>query len=363
MFQTPRHTGRTFVRDLKVAALTLAVVFLAAYGGSDGATAASNPSGSGSAAGLQSLIEAAKKEGQIVWYNGLTAPQAKAVTDGFTKKYGIKVQTFTQNTGLLEQRLANEIKSGVHTADVFLGAATRIFDDNPSWFMKLDERTVPGYDAYPKNAKGANYAITIIYLAGFQYNTDLVKEADVPDSWAALADPKWRGKLLFTDPTSSPTYMGWVALMHKTLGTEYLTNLAKQKMTLADSATTAAQKIAAGAYAISFPAAASHSSALSAQGAPIKFKTINTPSTGPMSLMSIPAAAPHPAAARLFLSYTLSAEAQDGMCQVTPIVGPNPGTSKCISLPSSWVPLPSDVWRDAAKEAPLLNALGVKPNK
>jgi iron(III) transport system substrate-binding protein len=37
----------------------------------------------------------------------------------------------------------------------------------------------------------------------FLVNTDLVAEADIPQTWKDLADPKWAGKIAFADPASS----------------------------------------------------------------------------------------------------------------------------------------------------------------
>ena len=37
----------------------------------------------------------------------------------------------------------------------------------------------------------------------FLINTDLVAEADFPQTWKDLADPKWEGKIAFADPASS----------------------------------------------------------------------------------------------------------------------------------------------------------------
>ena len=39
--------------------------------------------------------------------------------------------------------------------------------------------------------------------SGIMANVNVVKEADLPTSWWDLADPKYKGKILWYDPTST----------------------------------------------------------------------------------------------------------------------------------------------------------------
>jgi iron(III) transport system substrate-binding protein len=62
------------------------------------------------------------------------------------------------------------------------------------------------------------------------YNTQLVKAADAPKSFADLLDPKWKGKIVKANPSYSGTIItSTYALVH-TLGWGYLEKLAKQKV-------------------------------------------------------------------------------------------------------------------------------------
>ena len=47
----------------------------------------------------QKLVEAAKKEGELVYYTTMTLDQSKTVTDRFEKKYGIKATLFRTGGG------------------------------------------------------------------------------------------------------------------------------------------------------------------------------------------------------------------------------------------------------------------------
>ena len=46
-----------------------------------------------------------------------------------------------------------------------------------------------------------------VSLSGIAYNTDLVKAADAPKSFADLLDPKWIGKIVKAHPGYSGTAM------------------------------------------------------------------------------------------------------------------------------------------------------------
>jgi iron(III) transport system substrate-binding protein len=70
----------------------------------------------------QSLIDAAKKEGQVTWYTGLILNQlGRPIADAFEKKYGIKVNITRADAGEIALRLHNEAQAGKVQADVFDG--------------------------------------------------------------------------------------------------------------------------------------------------------------------------------------------------------------------------------------------------
>src|SRR5947199_6803868 len=64
------------------------------------------------------LIEAAKKEGKIVWYTSVELELAEKVAKAFEAKYpGIPVQVERSGAERNFQRLSQEYASNIHTAD------------------------------------------------------------------------------------------------------------------------------------------------------------------------------------------------------------------------------------------------------
>jgi ABC-type thiamine transport system substrate-binding protein len=67
------------------------------------------------------LIEAAKKEGVLVYYTTMTLDQSKSVADRFEKNYGIKVTVFRTGGGPLLNKIFTESRGGRHDWDVVVG--------------------------------------------------------------------------------------------------------------------------------------------------------------------------------------------------------------------------------------------------
>jgi ABC-type thiamine transport system substrate-binding protein len=69
------------------------------------------------------LVEAAKKEGEVVYYTTMTLDQSKMVADRFEKKYGIRVTLFRTGGGPLLNKIFTESRGGRHDWDVVVGRA------------------------------------------------------------------------------------------------------------------------------------------------------------------------------------------------------------------------------------------------
>ena len=68
----------------------------------------------------QTLIEAARKEGKVVWYTTLIVDQfARPAAQAFEKKYGVKVEYTRADQNEVALRILNEGKAGRMQADIF----------------------------------------------------------------------------------------------------------------------------------------------------------------------------------------------------------------------------------------------------
>src|SRR3954453_1417893 len=67
----------------------------------------------------QKLIDAAKKEGKVVWYTAVDLPVAEKVGKAFEAKYpGITVRVERSGAERVFQRIGQEYASNIHAVDV-----------------------------------------------------------------------------------------------------------------------------------------------------------------------------------------------------------------------------------------------------
>src|SRR6516225_5997762 len=74
----------------------------------------------------QKLLEGARKEGSLNLYTSMIAADQEVLADAFTKKYGIKVQSWRASSEVLLQRLVAEARAGRFEADLVDNNVTQV---------------------------------------------------------------------------------------------------------------------------------------------------------------------------------------------------------------------------------------------
>ena len=198
------------------------------------------------------LIEAATKEGKIVWYTAIEVKVAQALAKNFEKKYpGITVQVERTGSERLYQRVAQERASKIYAADVLDGTDQALF---LTW--KKDgilESYVPAeitkWPAKERDPDGF-YASVRFTLMPIAYNTNLLKPEEAPKSYADLLDPKWSGKIVKAHPSYSGAVVTATFQTANAIGWDFFEKLGKQKILQVQSATEPPKKLALGERAI-----------------------------------------------------------------------------------------------------------------
>src|SRR4029077_12108778 len=195
------------------------------------------------------LIEAAKKEGKAVWYTSLDLPAAERVAKAFEAKYsGVAVRVERTGAERVFQRIGQEYASRIHAVDV-------VQSSDASHFIvwKRDgilEPYVPEDVAkfYPEEHKDPDgmFASFRVWLCVIGYNTDQVKAADAPKSFADLLDPKWKGKMVKAHPGYSGTILTSTFQMARDIGWGYFEKLAKQNIMQVQSSSDPPKKLELG---------------------------------------------------------------------------------------------------------------------
>jgi iron(III) transport system substrate-binding protein len=259
------------------------------------------------------LIEAAKKEGKCTFYTAMDLQFAEKLGKDFEAKFpGVNVRVERSGAERVFTRIGQEYSSNVHAVDVVNTADQShcIVWKKNGWIAPyLPEEVVKNYDKEFYDAEGFE-VVTRVLVSPFGINTDLVKMADAPKSFADLLDPKWAGKMVKAHPAYSGTIMNATFQIARDLGWEYLEKLAKQRVMQVQSATDTPKKLALGERAIMIDGAGYLVIRDKEAGKPVDviYPAEGTPvATSPSVVFK---AAPNPNAARLFFNWMHSREGQ-----------------------------------------------------
>lgn len=259
------------------------------------------------------LLDGARKEGTVTFYSTLTINQAvRPLVEGFERKYPfIKVRYSRDNPPEMLQKLTAEARARNYVSDLFestgLEVAVRRADlVRPFWS--------PAADAYPAERKSPEgyYVPTRYSYLGACYNTDLVKPADAPRTFADLLDPKWKGRMAWSSTVIGSVLFitGVRNFMGEDKALDYLKQLAQQNIApIASTNRAVVDRIIAGEYAICLDSFLHHPIISAKKGAPVAPRPMDPVITLVSSVM-LPKAPPNPHAAMLFIDYLLSEDGQ-----------------------------------------------------
>ena len=259
------------------------------------------------------LIEAAKKEGKVVFYTAMDLQFAQRIGKVFEAKFpGITVVVERSGAERIFTRIAQEYSTNIRAVDLVNTSdqAHCIAWDKDGWLAPyLPEEVAKHYDKLYYDADGL-HIVTRILVSPIAYNTNLVKKEDAPKSFADLLDPKWKGKLVKAHPAYSGTIMNSTFQVARDIGWDYFEKLAAQNVMQVQSATDTPKKIALGERAVMVDGAGYLVIRYKEEGSPVEivYPEEGTPlATGPSVVFKN---APNPNAARLFQNWMHSREGQ-----------------------------------------------------
>jgi iron(III) transport system substrate-binding protein len=260
-----------------------------------------------------SLIEAARKEGKVVWYTSIDLSVAEKIAKSFEAKYpGVAVRVERSGAERVFQRIGQEYGSNVRAVDVANSsdAAHFIAWKRDGWLAPyVPEDVARFYPAEQRDADGM-FATFRVTLSVIGYNTNLVKADDAPKSFADLLDPKWKGKIVKSHPGYSGGAMTATYQTSRDLGWEFFEKLARQSVMQVQSMTDPPKKLALGERAVMSDGAEYVLALLKEDGKPVEpvYATEGSPLiVGPNGIFK---AAPNPNAARLFQSFSFTPDVQ-----------------------------------------------------
>src|SRR5271154_1819830 len=265
------------------------------------------------------LIEAAKKEGKVVWYTSIDLTVAERISAAFKEKFGgIEVRVERTGAERVFQRIGQEYASNVHAVDLANSSdAAHLLEWKRQGILLpyVPEDVAKYYKPEHRDADGT-YAGFRATLCPMAYNTNLVKADDAPKSFKDLLDPKWKGKIVKAHPGYSGTILTATFQMVRDIGWDYYEQLAKQNIMQVQSATDPPKKLALGERAVMADGTEYNVFLLRDSGQPVEvtYPAEGTPFViGPNGIFK---AAPNPNAAKLFQNYCFTPEAQTMIVEV-----------------------------------------------
>src|SRR3978361_1605783 len=195
------------------------------------------------------LIEAARKEGQVIYFTSTGLPVAEKLAKAFEAKYsGIAVRVERTGAERVFQRIGQEYSSNIHAVDLVNSSDAShfiVWKRDGLLAPYVPEDVAKFYPPQHKDPDGT-FASFRAWVSVIAYNSSLVKAGEAPKSFADLLDPKWTGKLVKAHPGYSGTIMTATFQMARDLGWPYFEKLAKQKVMQVQSSADPPKKLALG---------------------------------------------------------------------------------------------------------------------
>ncbi|MEN3150052.1 extracellular solute-binding protein [Neorhizobium sp. IRAMC:178] len=254
----------------------------------------------------EDVVKAAKKEGTVTLYTSqVGVPQLDEILSAFTDEYGIKALKLELRGSELFEKLRLELATNRGVADMsFSGGSVSL-----EAMGVLDKHgAIPNATRLAPDFAGSELRLPIFSQSmGIVVNASVPKEKR-PKSWADLADPAWKGKILSDDFRSVGGGGLFFAVTYDKLGEDYQKRLAENKPAFTREIRDSPRRVARGEYPIYIPFILPDT--LLNKGLPLE---VILPSEGVVYGNfdgAVVKNAPHPNAARVLLNFFLSDKAQ-----------------------------------------------------
>lgn len=255
------------------------------------------------------LVEAARAEGEAVIYLNLDQVVAKALTDGFMKRYPFAKAHVARFSGAsIIVRVESEARAGKLAADVIMSGELGIL-------VLIDKGVMARYyspqrEVYTDRLKDKDgfWNANLLNVLVPAYNSRLVNKDEVPQRLEDFLRPRWKGKLSM-DSQSYYWFGAVLQQMGEEAGLRFMRGLNEQNLHHVRGRRLLTQLVAAGEYDIAVETNLNTVFTLAQQGAPVGFAPLRPLFLRP-SFLFLAKTAPHPYCGALLIDYLLSEEGQ-----------------------------------------------------
>ena len=256
-------------------------------------------------AAAQASPAAAKKEGTLTLYTTIAEKDLATLTKPFEAKYGVKVVVWRAGTDKVLQRSIAEARAKRYDVDVIH------FGSPEMEALSREKILLPITSPVHKDLQPGSvpphreWAATLLSVWVQEYNTKLLKKADLPKTYKDLLDPRWKGKLGI-ETKDSDWFASVVDLMGGgETGVKFFRDLAAGNgLSLRQGHTLLNNMVISGEVALALNQYNYMPEQAKKKGAPIDWFVLE-PAIARSNAVGVARHAPHPNAALLFYEYLL----------------------------------------------------------
>ncbi len=279
---------------------------------------------------VEQLYEKAKAEKSLVFYaGGPTAPYEARIKQFQEKFPGIQVSVVGGFSNVLNQRIEDQLSAGKLTVDF---AFFQTVQDFVNWKKRdvLLAFKPEGFEQIMPNLRDPDgtYMAFAANAIVYAYNTKLIRAEDVPKSALDFLKPAFRDRLISVYPHDDDAALYLFYLIVQKYGWNWMDRYMANKPHFIQGHLPVARAIADGKMAATLDATITTAGGFKREGAPIE---IAFPVDDEVPVFTVTGGifkdAPHPNAAKLFLTWYLAKEQQSRLGTFSPRldVPPPPG--------------------------------------
>jgi ABC-type Fe3+ transport system substrate-binding protein len=298
------------------------------------------------------VIAGAAKEGKVMLYclNSSCPPE---LTAAFQKTFPfVKVETYKASGGALAERLTSEVRANRAISDIWMNSSPAVANR----FVKdgmLASYTPPTGELVPAKWRrdGYWYGIGLLHM-GIAWNTEKVtpEEAawlDKVTSWDQVANPIFKARSAMAHVRAGGTAHIAYAYFRDKLGEPFLGKLNDNLApVIYESSNPVGERLVAGEYAY-VPHTPTDIGSLATyfkNGAPVRWR-YPEPGLALPYLAAITKGAPHPHAAKLFMTWSSSLPGQAAWVNMTGLAPMRPDiTDERPFTKTAWYRAPKTYW-------------------
>jgi len=152
------------------------------------------------AGAVGAVSRSARAAGKVVVYTSNDSNLNRFVFEAFTRETGIEVEPVEAGSGVVFRRVVSERERPL--GDIVWGVSRTLLRANKALLAPYQSKNKDAVPSAFRDADGL-WLGTNVHLLVILQNTKLIPADAGPKRWDDLLDPKWKGKIAFTDPANS----------------------------------------------------------------------------------------------------------------------------------------------------------------